>query len=215
MKTRRIAFWIALLLLAGTVLSAGAEVVGRTADALIHRFTAGNGQEIYFVSTAEETIVDTATDVNFDGQPDLTVVTAQGASNTFFAFYLWNGSEYVPAEPVPGDVANYALVDGRYLVSWRNDGSAGLLCHAEICVWEGSELKTIRTLDAEEETVIEWEGRVMTQTTNLDRLHVVVRELDGAVGAAEVLWEQTYEPFPEDPAVPDEMNAQLWAGLED
>ena len=213
MKRRAIAWALAALIGLTTLASAaGAEVVGRTADGFIQRYTADNGQEIYFVSTTEEALV-SYDDVNFDGHPDLAVVTALGASNAWYEFYLWNGSEYVYAERSAGDIANYFLKDGKYLVSQSNDGSAGMLTQAQICVWEGNVLKVIRTLVSEEETTIAWEGRFMTQTMNLDRLHVVVREVDGIAGAAEVLWETTYEPFPEDPAVFDEMNAHFWEGL--
>ena len=135
---------------------ANAEIVGRTADGYIHRYVADNGQEIYFVSNTEEALVETDADVNFDGHPDLAVVTAMGASNAFYEFYLWNGSEYVYAERQTDDIVNYELVDGKYLVSRSNDGSAGLLFHVQICVWEGNALKTIRTMVSEEEITFDW-----------------------------------------------------------
>ena len=52
------------------VLTASAEIVGRTADEYIHRYLADNGQEIYFVSIEEEPPV-RYDDVNFDEHPDL------------------------------------------------------------------------------------------------------------------------------------------------
>ncbi|MBQ9325865.1 MAG: hypothetical protein IJ246_08845 [Clostridia bacterium] len=193
-------------------ITASAEIVGKTADGYIHRYMADNGQEIYFVSIEEEALVK-YDDVNFDGHPDLTMVTALGASNAYYEFYLWNGSEYEYAEHWTDDIINYELVDGQYLVSRSNDGSAGALFHAEICVWDGNVLKSIRTMVAEEETSIVWEGNIETQTTNFDRLHVTVWEADSLAGEATVLWEKTYEPFPENPAVFDEMEAHLWEGL--
>lgn len=192
--------------------TASAEIVGRTADGYIHRYTADNGQEIYFVSIEKEPPV-RYEDVNFDGHPDLVMVTALGASNAYYEFYLWNGSEYEYAEHWIDDIINYELVDGQYLVSRSNDGNAGTLFHAEICVWDGNVLKSIRTIVSEEETSIVWEGRIGTQTTNLDRLHVTVWEADSLVGEATVLWEKTYEPFPENQAALDEMEAHLWDGL--
>ena len=193
-------------------ITASAEIVGKTADGYIHRYMADNGQEIYFVSIEEEALVK-YDDVNFDGHPDLTMVTALGASNAYYEFYLWNGSEYEYAEHWTDDIINYELVDGQYLVSRSNDGSAGALFHAEICVWDGNVLKSIRTRVAEDETSIVWEGNIETQTTNFDRLHVTVWEADSLAGEATVLWEKTYEPFPENPAVFDEMEAHLWEGL--
>ena len=203
-----------LLLLVFALPGAGtAEIVGRTADGWIHRYTADNGQDIYFASTSEEMLVETDQDVNFDGHPDLAVVTVLGASNAWYEFYLWNGSEYAFAERWTGDIVNYELVGGKYVLSRSNDGSAGLLFHAQVCFWDGNILKPLRTMVSEEETSIAWEGRIMTQTLNLDRLHVILREQDGPVGADRILWEKTYEPIPEDAGVFDEMEAHLWEGL--
>ena len=193
---------------------AGAEIVGRTADGYIHRFTADNGQEIYFVSTSKEAFVQ-YDDVNFDGHQDLAVATVLGASNTWYEFYLWNGNEYEYAERWTADIVNYELADGKYVLSRSNDGSAGMLFHAQICVWDGNVLKPIRTMVSEEENTIVWEGRIKTETLNLDRLQVTVWELSDPVGAAEVLWEKTYEPLPEDPAVFEEMERHFWEGLRD
>ncbi len=201
-----------LMITACLAITASAEIVGRTADSYIHRYTADNGQEIYFVSTQEEALV-RYDDVNFDGHPDLAVITALGASNAYYEFYLWNGSEYEYAEHWAEDIINYELVDGQYLVSRSNDGNAGALFHAEICIWDGNILKSIRTMVSEEETSIVWEGRIGTQTTNLDRMHVTLWEADSLAGEATVLWEKTYEPFPDSPAVFGEIEAHLWNGL--
>ena len=213
MKTKGFFFSAAMILITMCLaFTASAEVVGRTADGYIHRYTADNGQEIYFVSTEEEPPV-SYDDVNFDGHPDLVLVTILGASNAYHEFYLWNGSEYEYAEHEAHDIVNYELVDGKYLLSRSNDGSAGALFHAQICVWDGPVLKSIRTMVSEEETSIVWEGRIGTQRTNLDRLHVTVWETESLEGEATVLWEKTYEPFPENPAAFEEMEARLWEGL--
>ena len=214
MRIQRVFMMALMALLLALPCVAGAEIVGRTAEGYIHRYTADNGQEIYFVSLEEDAMV-RYDDVNFDGHPDLAVTVALGASNARYEFYLWNGSEYAYAECWTGDIFNYALVDGKYLVSHRNDGRAGLLFCTEICVWEDNVLKTRRTMVSEEETDIQWEGRVMTQTTNLDRLHVILRETDGLAGAANVLWEKTYAPPSDDSGFFEEVNARLWEGLRD
>ncbi len=193
-------------------ITASAEIVGRTANGYIHRYTADNGQEIYFVSFEEEALVE-YDDVNFDGHPDLVLITALGASNAYYEFYLWNGGQYEYAEHWTENIINYELADGQYLVSRSNDGSAGALFHADLCIWDGNVLKNIRTMVSEEETSIVWEGRIGTKTTNLDRLHVIVWETESLAGEAKVLWEKTYEPFPENPDVFDEMEAHLWEGL--
>ncbi len=203
----------ALLLTLALCGAASAEVVGRTGEGYIHRYTADNGQDIYFVSTSEEPLVETGVDVNFDGHADLAVVTALGASNAFYEFYLWNNGTYEYAVRETDEIVNYTLMDGKYLVSRSNDGQAGMLFHAQVCVWDGNVLKLVRAMTSEEESIIDWEGRVMTQTMNLDRLHVTLWAMEGMVGEAEVLWEKTYEPFPEDASAFDEMNEHLMEGL--
>ena len=156
MKGRRRKLVLTAVLLVWLMLPFGAdaEIVGRTAGGYIHRYTTDKGQDIYFFSIEEETLVETETDVNFDGHTDLTVVTARGASNTYYEFYLWNGREYEYAERWTGDIANYALVDGKYLVSRRDDDDEGMLFYTQICIWEGGVLKTLRTMVSEEETSI-------------------------------------------------------------
>lgn len=214
MRIQRILMIFALALVLALPCAAGAEIVGRAGDGFIHRYTADNGQDVYFVSNTEEAMV-TYDDVNFDGHPDLAVITALGASNAWYEFYLWNGSAYEYAEHWAADIINYELVDGKYLVSRSNDGSAGMLFHTAVCVWDGNVLKTLRTMVSEEESQTVWEGRTMTQTTNLDRLHVILRASESLAGADEVLWEKTYDPLPEDGSFLEEAHAHLWEGLDD
>lgn len=212
MRFRRVLTFGVMMLVLALFHTANAEVVGRTADGCIHRYIADNGQEIYFVSLEEDAMV-RYDDVNFDGHPDLVAVVALGASNARYEFYLWNGSEYAYADRWTDDIVNYELVDGKYLVSRRDDGNAGMLFKTQICVWDGNVLKPLRTMVSEEETVIEWNGRIMTKTMNLDRLHVTLWEAEDPVGAAEVLWEKTYEPLPEGREFFEETEARLWDGL--
>ena len=212
MRFQRVLTFIAVMLVLALPNAAGAEVMGRTEDGYIHRFTADNGQEIYFVSLEEDAMV-RYDDINFDGHPDLVAVVALGASNARYEFYLWNGSEYAYADRWTDDIVNYELVDGKYLVSRRDDGNAGMLFKTQICVWDGNVLKPLRTMVSEEETVIEWNGRIMTKTMNPDRLHVTLWEAEDPVGAAEVLWEKTYAPLPEGREFFEETEARLWEGL--
>ena len=81
-----------------SALSAGAEIVGRTAEGdFIHRYLASNGQELFFVSMEREPPVNRE-DVNGDGVDDLVVYTAIGASNYFVEFFVWDGEKYVMAQ---------------------------------------------------------------------------------------------------------------------
>ncbi len=216
MKSKLTAGLLAVLMALTALLPAmaGAEIIGRPADGYMHRYVADNGQEICFVSSSEEALVETDADVNFDGYPDLAVVTSLGASNAWYEFYLWEDGKYVFAERETDSSINYSLAGGKYLVSWSNDGSAGLLFHAQVCRWDGNVLKLVRAMTSEEETVTTWEGDTMTTTMHTDRLHVTVWE-NAADGTQVIRWEKTYSPLPEDAAAFDEMDAHLWEGLED
>ncbi len=214
MKKRKILLFTLVCTLAlSSVMAACADVVGRTQDGYIHRYTAENGQDIFFVSTEENPQILTDTDVNFDGHPDLAIVTSMGVSNTFYTFYLWDGSKYVYPQCMTDGIANYELVDGKYVVSHSNDGWAGALFKDQICVWKGSALEALRTMVSEEETVTEVDGSVTRTTTNSERLHVTLWETDKESGEQHVLWERTYDPVPEDDASYEEMTQKLWEGL--
>lgn len=83
-------------------------------------------------------------DLNFDGHRDLVLCTAQGASNEFSVFCLWNPesgrfdpiqtacafdleAEQFSDEIVPMELVNYSLIkeenDQRYLCSYEKDGA--------------------------------------------------------------------------------------------
>ena len=104
-------------------------------------------------------------------------------------------------------------MNGRYLLSRSNDGNAGMLFHAQICVWDGMILKTIRTMVAEEETTFTWEGSAAIRKIDSDRLHAALWEMDGLAGEANVLWEKTYDSYQEESGILEEMEQQLWNGL--
>ena len=102
MKRRLCSLLLAFALLPA---AAPAEVVGRDGmygDRYIHRIEAPNGQALYYLSKEEEAFV-TCRDVNFDGMEDIVVISAQGASNTWFLFFVWDGENYVRAGWDAGD----------------------------------------------------------------------------------------------------------------
>ena len=87
-------------------------------------------------------------DVNFDGKDDLVIVTAAGASNAAFTFYLWNeetGSfEWFGGE----DLWNYQLYPAQRLVqSHGTSGWAGLLHNDTVFAWDetGRQLHPVRS----------------------------------------------------------------------
>lgn len=181
--------------------AAGAEVVGTTGmygDELIHRITAPNGQEIYFVSLESEPSI-TYADVNFDGAEDLVVLTSLGASNARFAFYIWDGAQYVRAtwtEGEDGGIPNYELFPESGLIQAQvNEGSAGLLHHKWLYRWEGTSLVCTRLAEG------------VTEEGNF-----VLRVMDETQG---VVWMQSFYSIEND-AIKELLEAEeeaLWAGL--
>lgn len=114
-------------------------------DEYIHRIEAPNGQALYYLSKEEEAFV-TYRDVNFDGMEDIVVISSQGASNTWFLFFVWDGENYVRAGWDAGDdtgLPNYELLAGDGLVlASANDGWAGGLHHRWLYRWEGTDPAT-------------------------------------------------------------------------
>lgn len=172
-------FAVLLLVLAGLAVPARAEVVGRTHDGYIHRYTADNGQELYYVSGMEEEAV-RMEDVNFDGDDDLVVLVQQGASNGFFEFYVYDGAQYVLAgrdAMLDGGIPNYALYPEKGIVCAQvNNGWAGLLHETQLFCWEGTTMRRVRGAVSENATSWTMDGTRCTQTTDTGILSLRVTE---------------------------------------
>ncbi|MBQ9265183.1 MAG: hypothetical protein IJ189_13375 [Clostridia bacterium] len=202
---------ILTLMLALTVSAARAEVVGYAGDdGYIHRYACPNGQELYFVSTLQEPYIE-FTDLNGDGTADMTVVTALGASNAWYEFFIWDGDQYVMAQHSE-PIINYSIQDG-YIYSRSNNGMAGAMFDACLLRWEGTELRPVRVMKSEEKSETTWQENQITTTSWLDicrvRLWNCVQQDEYQERA--LLWEKEFAP--DDLAIYDEMDAQLWRGL--
>ncbi len=181
MKKRLCSLLLVLLLLPA---AAPAEVVGREGmygDEYIHRIEAPNGQALYYLSKEEEAFV-SYRDVNFDGMEDIVVISSQGASNTWFLFFVWDGENYVRAGWDAGDdtgLPNYELLAGDGLVlASCNDGWAGGLHHRWLYRWEGTDLRLVRSAVSEEyqEMAVDGQTGAVVTTTYNDRMSVRVIE---------------------------------------
>ena len=218
---RRMFFLFILLCLLSA--AASAEIVGRTHEDYIHRHIAGNGQAIYFLSMEEEPSIH-AEDVNFDGMDDLVVCTAQGASNAFYEFFVFDGAQYVLAgrDGYPGGgLANYALHPEKGLVSTQaNNGYAGLLHDAILFRWEGTKMVEVRRALSDHTTSSLEDGDVRVQLTDYGNVTLRVTEpaydSEGSRDADAVLWEYaaTLDDLygSEQQILQEEQNA-LWRGL--
>ena len=212
-----------LLLLAGLAAPAQAEVVGDTQDGFIHRYTAGNGQEIYYVSAMEEETVLTE-DVNFDGEDDLVVLTALGASNAFYEFYVWDGAQYVLAwrDALTGSgIPNYTLYPEKGLVcATANNGWAGMLHETVLFCWEGTSMRRVRSAVSNYPVETTYDGSIITETTDTDGLCIRVTEPEydenGCSLSDRVLYERDMtaeQAFEQGGALLDEEAEALWHGL--
>lgn len=219
MKKRLCSLLLVLLLLPA---AAPAEVVGREGmygDEYIHRIEAPNGQALYYLSKEEEAFV-SYRDVNFDGMEDIVVISSQGASNTWFLFFVWDGENYVRAGWDAGDdtgLPNYELLAGDGLVlASCNDGWAGGLHHRWLYRWEGTDLRLVRSAVSEEyqEMAVDGQTGAVVTTTYNDRMSVRVIE-PGDEGGQRVLWEGivTQEQAASDPQAFAQEEAAFWQGI--
>ena len=211
-------FAVLLLVLAGLAAPARAEVVGQTHDGYIHRYTADNGQEIYYVSGMEEEAV-RMEDVNFDGVDDLVVITAIGASNDFSEFYVWDGTQYVyvPHYGTVGGLANVTLDAARgYVISKATNGYAGLLQEVSIYRWSGTTLQLVRKLVAD--TKSEWvqldDGRSGVLYDS-ETIVATIRDYQTDTLEGELVCQKECSLADADsgPDFDQEMNEALWDGL--
>jgi len=191
MMKRMIAGCLAALLLCAA-LPAGAEIVGRSGDEFIHRYIAPNGQEIYFTSWEEEPPLEFK-DVNGDGAEDIVIVTAIGASNAVYAFWVWDGEQYAWAmENCPDyGLYNYGLTEDGRVVSRANNGYAGALFSAEIYGWDGPRLKLLRKMVSDNNAWLDMTEGMMTEYTELERLRIRLWDYTGtASDLEEPVWEK-------------------------
>lgn len=203
------------------------EVLTETEDGAIYRYTAPNGQAIYFNSDSAEEDEDAVThapvvrmeDVNFDGVDDLVVITAIGASNDFSELYLWNGEKYVYVlhYGTVGGLANVTLDAARgYVISNANNGYAGLLHETAIYRWVGTELQLVRKLTAD--TKSEWvqldDGRSGVLYDN-ETIVATIRDYQTDTLEGELVWQKECSLADADsgPDFDQEMNEALWDGL--
>lgn len=196
--------------------AASAEIVGRVSSGEhIHAYTAPNGQTIYFTAWEAEPNILTK-DVNFDGQDDLVVMTAMGASNFFCEFFVFDNGQYVQAahDGLDGGLCNYELYPETGMVgSHANNGYAGALHEDYLFRGEGTNLRLIRRGTSEELTVFESMDDSYTMTTYRNRLHVTIVDYSSGAYEGTVLWEEIIALDDMDAGAFERENERLWQGL--
>lgn len=118
-------FMLCLLVFLLTLIPSVAEedmealrVVGVSGDEFIWQFQADNGQNIYFTSREADPFIQYQ-DINFDGIPDLTILTTRGASNFFYKLFVFSNNHYSPVRLMgyEGDAVNFQLHPKEKLLS--------------------------------------------------------------------------------------------------
>lgn len=182
----------------------------------ILRFTAPNGQEIFFTASTKQPVI-TLEDVNFDGWDDIVVLLTPGAKNAYHTFFVYD-EEYGDYCRTDGSddagLANYQLYPQYGVVStYANGGNAGLLHVRHLYRWEGNELLLIRSAVSDEWTENFFEGQTYTSIIHGDTLHITVRDHTNA-NEESVLWELIIPK--EDTDYRDVFNEEteaLWQGI--
>ena len=208
--------YLLLLVVLVLPLTVSAEIVGHTSDgAYIHAYAAPNGQTIYFTALEANPSV-RAQDVNFDGQDDLVVMTAMGASNFFCEFFVYDGGRYVQAEHngLGYGLCNVDLYPEQGIVgSCANNGWAGALHDDCLFRWEGTNLRLIRRASSEELTQVEFGDDAYTVTTYRNRLHIIISDYSSGNDEEIVLWDTVVELDDMDPTMFEQEQATLWQGI--
>lgn len=209
---KRLICALLVVLLLAMAVPAPAEVVGGSASGLIHRYSAPDGQDIYFISWMDNEAV-SVQDVNFDGVNDLVALTIDGASNAGYEFFVCDQGKYVWASRNTEEDAlyNYSLDATRGLVISRGkSGLAGAL--HEICVyrWVGTDLQLVRSAVGDYAQTVSAQGDLNTQTTDYATLSFTVLDAE-----QNVLW-NTEVPILDDKAIESAMGQEetrLFEGL--
>ncbi len=183
----------------------------------IHRYTAPNGQHIYFTAYTEYPGVDFV-DVNFDGYEDIVITTGRWAKCDTVRFYRYDAErdqyEVVMQTTVDDGLMNYVLYPEYGLVgTYIANGNAGLLHVWNLYRWDGNDLQLIRSAVSDEWSEDIFEGQTYTNIIHGDTLHVTVNDYTNDDGDS-LLWEIIISK--EDTEYRDiftEEQEALWQGL--
>ena len=201
-----VAVWLTLSAAAEGVTPVGQAPNG---DAIL-RYEAENGQALFFTAREGDTLP-MRSDVNFDGHPDLVFLTARGAANFFYQFFLWSAGQYVYVlPPDESGLCNYELYPDRGIVkTYRNDGAAGLEFEETLYRWDGAQLVPVAKAYGASESEDTVAGGWYVRKVHTER--VVWRVTRGE----STLWERVVSAEQaDDPALWADKDAALWAAAE-
>ena len=188
--------------------------VGETPDGkIIYSCELHNGQTIYFVSDLEWPSF-SQEDVNFDGQLDIVVVTARGATNQLCEFFVRSGDRYVMAQhpAIDHGLANHILYPSSgYVLSSMNNGYAGALYEECLFRWEGTELRLVRRATAECLREYRTEGMALVTVLHDRKVELTVYDFTGADSV--LIHQEIVDMNSMNADKMHEMKQRLWQGL--
>ena len=192
------------------------RVVGVSGDEFIWRFQEDNGQIIYFTSREADPFIQYQ-DINFDGIDDLVFLTATGAGNTYYTFFVnLNGKyERVFLMGHENDAAcNFQLHPDQQLLSVSvHHGAAGALCEKVLFRWAGTNLLPVRRMVSEEYTETTHDEQTTTTVTHHDQVHVSFYHFEESTFAGDVYAKQNLSLYDVNEETLTQWDAILWQDL--
>lgn len=160
----------------------------------VHCYMPPEGAPLYFTAAVPDPVI-SMEDVNFDGLEDIVIMTASGASNAFYEFFVYDpaAGTYVYADhPGAADgLCNYVLYPEYGIVATHaNNGSAG--AEHEDCLfrWQGTDMQKIRSAVSQVLVVSASDDYTHTQTTYFEFIHIAVRNHEWGSYDDCVVWEK-------------------------
>ena len=153
-------------------------ILGTFGDEYICSYQADNGQMLYFTSRVDDPFIQYQ-DINFDGTPDITILTTRGASNFFFKFFVSSNGRYHPVTLMgyEGDAVNFQLhPEAKLLSTYANNGYAGALFETTLYQWDGTDLYPVRKVTSEEYKEAFLNDAAYTLITYTDQLRITFRD---------------------------------------
>lgn len=153
-------------------------ILGTSGDEYICSYQADNGQMLYFTSRVDDPFIQYQ-DINYDGTPDITILTTRGASNFFYKFFVFSNNQYFPVRLMgyEGDAINFQLhPEAKLLSTHANNGYAGALFETTLYQWDGTDLYPVRKVTSEEYKEAFLNDAAYTLITYTDQLHITFRD---------------------------------------
>lgn len=193
------------------------DIAGLSGTDFIVSYAADNGQVLYFTSMYHHP-AELPQDINFDGIDDLVFLTATGAGNTYYTFFVnLNGKyERVFLMGHENDAAcNFQLYPDQQLLSVSvSHGAAGALCEKVLFRWAGTNLLPVRRMVSEEYTETTHDEQTTTTVTHHDQVHVSFCRFEESTFVGDVYAKQNLSLYDVNEETLTQWDSILWQDLQ-